>query len=277
MRSLRGPFLGDGKPSLSYYLLAAARADRLDGFKVYTEQIKRVSPKAYDWVMEIEGKHWANALFEGEPYSHITSDVGEIYSKWIDEIQETSIVLKLVVFVSRIVELVNSSQEKSREWFSHLVPSKEESLVEECKKASTLKVFFCSDTLFEVHDGSVQLVDMSNQTCSCFGWKPTGLPCQHAIAVLNTKGRNVYEYCSSFFTVESYRSTYSEALGPVAIDLPSVENEGSSKEEEEQVLPPLFSRVQGVDKRIKDRKRGRSVCCTKCGGVGHNKATCKDD
>ncbi|KAJ0235794.1 MULE transposase domain-containing protein [Hirschfeldia incana] len=277
MRSLKGPFLGDGKPSLSYYLLAAARADRLDGFKVYTEQIKRVSPRAYDWVMETEAKHWANALFEGEPYSHITSDVGEIYSKWIEEIQESSIVLKLVAFVSRVVELVNSSQEKSREWFSHLVPSKEESLVEECKKASTLKVFFCSDTLFEVHDGSVQLVDMSNQTCSCFGWKPTGLPCQHAIAVLNTKGRNVYEYCSNFFTVESYRSTYSEALGPVAIDLALVENEGSSKEEEDQVLPPLFSRVQGVDKRIKDRKRGRSVCCTKCGGVGHNKATCKDD
>ncbi|XP_024013085.1 uncharacterized protein LOC112087289 [Eutrema salsugineum] len=277
MRSLRGPFLGDGKPSLSYYLLAAARADRLDGFKVYTEQIRKVSPRAYDWVMQIESKHWASALFEGEPYSHITSDVGEIYSKWIDEIQETSIVQKLVAFVSRIVELVNNSQDKSKQWFSQLVPSKEESLVEECKQAGVLKVFFCSDTLFEVHDGSVQLVDISNQTCSCFGWKPTGLPCQHAIAVLNTKGRNLYDFCSSFFTVESYRSTYSEALGPVAIDLAAVENEGSNKEEDEQVLPPLFSRVQGVDKRIKDRKRGRSVCCTKCGGVGHNKATCKDD
>ncbi|CAA7031669.1 unnamed protein product [Microthlaspi erraticum] len=277
MRSLRGPFLGDGKPSLSYYLLAAARADRLDGFKVYTEHIKRVSPRAYDWVMQIESKCWASALFEGEPYSHITSDVGEIYSKWIDEIQETSIVQKLAAFVSRIVELVNSSQAKSKEWFSQLVPSKEESLVEECKKASVLKVFVCSDTLFEVHDGSVQLVDISNQTCSCYGWKPTGLPCQHAIAVLNTKGRNLYEYCSGFFTVESYRSTYSEPLGPVVIDLASAESEGSSKEEDEQVLPPLFSRVQGVDKRIKDRKRGRSVCCTKCGGVGHNKATCKED
>ncbi|CAA7022983.1 unnamed protein product, partial [Microthlaspi erraticum] len=209
--------------------------------------------------------------------SHITSDVGEIYSKWIDEIQETSIVQKLAAFVSRIVELVNSSQAKSKEWFSQLVPSKEESLVEECKKASVLKVFVCSDTLFEVHDGSVQLVDISNQTCSCYGWKPTGLPCQHAIAVLNTKGRNLYEYCSGFFTVESYRSTYSEPLGPVVIDLASAESEGSSKEEDEQVLPPLFSRVQGVDKRIKDRKRGRSVCCTKCGGVGHNKATCKED
>ncbi|EOA15446.1 hypothetical protein CARUB_v10004088mg [Capsella rubella] len=277
MRSLRGPFLGDGKPSLSYYLLAAARADRVDGFKVYTEQIKRVSPRAYDWVMQIESKHWAGALFEGEPYSHITSDVGEIYSKWIDEIQETSIVQKLVVFVNKIVELVNGSQEKSKQWFSQLVPTKEESLVEECKKASTLKVFFCSDTLFEVHDGSVQLVDISNQTCSCYGWKPTGLPCQHAIAVLNTKGRNLYDYCSSFFTVESYRLTYSQALGAVAIDLALVEAEGSSKEEEEEVLPPLFSRVQGGEKRIKDRKRGRSVCCTKCGGVGHNKATCKDD
>uniref|UniRef100_A0A1J3J4G2 SWIM-type domain-containing protein n=1 Tax=Noccaea caerulescens TaxID=107243 RepID=A0A1J3J4G2_NOCCA len=277
MRSLRGPFLGDGKPSLSYYLLAAARADRLDGFKVYTEHIKRVSPRAYEWVMQIESKYWASALFEGEPYSHVTSDVGEIYSKWIDEIQETSIVQKLAAFVSRIVELVNSSQAKSKEWFSQLVPSKEESLVEECKKASVLKVFFCSDTLFEVHDGSVQLVDISNQTCSCFGWKPTGLPCQHAIAVLNTKGRNIYDYCSGFFTVESYRSTYSEPLGPVVIDLAFAESEGSGKEEDEQVLPPLFSRVQGVDKRIKDRKRGRSVCCTKCGGVGHNKATCKDD
>ncbi|KAL9281164.1 putative transcription factor interactor and regulator CCHC(Zn) family [Arabidopsis thaliana] len=277
MRSLRGPFLGDGKPSLTYYLLAAARADRLDGFKVYTEQIRRVSPRAYDWVMQIESKHWACALFEGEPYSHITSDVAEIYSKWIEEIQETSIVQKLVAFVNKIVELVNSSQEKSKPWFSQLVPSKEESLVEECKKAGSLKVFFCSDTLFEVHDGSVQLVDISNQTCSCFGWKPTGLPCQHAIAVLNTKGRNLYDYCSSFFTVDSYRLTYSVALGAVAIDLALVENEGSGKEEDEQVLPPLFSRVQGVEKRIKDRKRGRSVCCTKCGGVGHNKATCKDD
>lgn len=279
MRSLRGPFLGDGKPSLSYYLLAAARADRLDGFKAYTEQIKRVSPRAYDWVMQIESKHWASALFEGEPYSHITSDVGEIYSKWVEEIQETSIVQKLVVFLNRIVELVNSRQAKSNQWFSQLVPSKEENLVEECKKASVLKVFFCSDTLFEVHDGSVQLVDTSNQNCSCFGWKPTGLPCQHAIAVLNRKGQNLYDYCSCFFTVESYRSTYSEVLGAVAIDITLRENESSSssKEEDEQVLPPLFSRVQGVDKRIKDRKRGRSVCCTKCGGVGHNKATCKDD
>ncbi|XP_010533118.1 PREDICTED: uncharacterized protein LOC104808957 [Tarenaya hassleriana] len=277
MRNLRGPFHGDGKPSLPYYLLAAARADRLDGFKIYSEHIKRISPKAYDWVMQIDPKHWTSALFEGEPYSHITSDVGEIYSKWIEETQEASIVRKLEALVGRVVELVNSRQESSRGWSSKLVPTKEESLKEECKKANTLKVFIFSDNLYEVHDGAVQIVDITKQNCSCFGWKPTGLPCQHAIAVLNSKGRDLYDYCSGFFSVESYHMTYSEGLSPVLTFGESAEEEEEEEEDEQQVLPPPFSRVPGVEKRIKDRKRGRSVCCTRCGGVGHNKATCKDD
>lgn len=278
LKGLKGPFYGDGRGSLRVNFLAAAHAVRADAFKMFTEQIKRVSPKAYDWVMTVEPECWADSAFPGERYSQITFNVAESYAKWTQEVWQLPILQKMEKLISKMMELINDGRNNSSEWCSKLTPSKEEKLEEERRRAYDLKVLFSSETLFEVHDTSINVVDIAKRDCSCLTWKVTGLPCRHAIAVFNCTGRRVYDYCSKYFTVDNFRLTYSKSINLVSsVFKPSDEEKAGS--EAENVLPPSISRPPSQEKKVPNKAKGsvkRLVFCTRCKGAGHNKATCKE-
>lgn len=280
-KNLKGPFYGDGKGSIPIILVAAAHAVRLDSFKSFTEQIKRVSSKAYDWLSQIEPEYWTNALFKGEQYNHITANAGELYSNWIKEVRELPITRKVEVLVHKITELMSTRQTDSNECSSRLTPSKEQKLLQETSKAHGLKVLISSETLFEVHDDCTNVVNTEKWDCTCQGWKVNGLPCCHAIAVFRHTSKNVYDYCSKYFTIDSLRVTYSKSINHLQLDLYTPSNENTDLEVA-HVLPPLTSRPPCSQHQQKETKTprvaagsGRIVSCSKCKEVGHNKATCK--
>ncbi|XP_062148624.1 uncharacterized protein LOC133857384 isoform X2 [Alnus glutinosa] len=272
-KSLKGPFHGDGRGSLPGSFVAAAHAVRHDGFRMYTEQIKRVSSKAYEWVMQIEPEHWTNAVFKGERYNHITENVAGLYCNWIEEVRELPMIQKVEMLRFKLMELINSRQIESSRWSKKLTPSKEGKLEEETPKARGLKVLFSSDTLFEVHDDCINVVDIDKWECTCLGWKASGLPCRHAIAVFYSTGRNVYDYCSGFFTVDIFRLTYSKPIKPVSAIFKPLRNEKTSL----HVLPPCTPRLPSQHKEQTETQSvsKRPVSCTRCKGMGHNKSTCK--
>ncbi|XP_021592475.1 uncharacterized protein LOC110600074 [Manihot esculenta] len=276
-RNLRGPFLGDGRASLPASFLAAAHTARLDSFRMFIEQIKQVSAKAYDGLMQIEPECWTNAFFKGEPYNQVTVNISESYTNWIEEARELPITQKVEALRCKMMELMHKREMDSKGWTTKLTPSKEKKLQEETLKTRAFKVLFSSDTLFEVHDESINVVDIVKKDCTCLEWKLTGLPCSHAIAVFNRTGRSVYDYCSKYFTVDSFRSTYSKSINPVlAVFNPLGEAVAS---EEKQVLPPTTPRPLIQRKEKENRRKGelkRVMTCTRCKGEGHNKATCKE-
>ncbi|XP_022728814.1 uncharacterized protein LOC111284411 [Durio zibethinus] len=282
IQNLKGPFHGEGRASLPGSFLAAAKAVRLDGFRMYTEQIKRVSLNAYDWIMQNEPEYWANAFFKGEHFNHITLDIAESYAKWIEEARELPIIPKVELLRCKIMELMNGRRMESGKWSTKLTPSKQEKVQEECAKACGLKVLFSSETLFEVHDNSINVVDIDKRHCSCAMWESFGLPCRHAIAVFNCTRRSVYDYCSKYFTADSFRSAYSESINPASTIVQPSGNEKDPLENDKQmqIMPPCISRPLGQQKKLRRTKSQgiirRSVCCTRCKGVGHNKATCKE-
>lgn len=276
-KNLKGPFHGDGKGSLPVTFISAAHAMRIDAFKMYMEQIRRVSSNAYNWALQIEPEHWTNALFKGERYNHVTSNVVGLYRNWIEEVRELPIIQKVEMLRCKMMELSKTRRVNSSRWTSRLTPSKEEKLLEETMKAQGLKVLFSSDTLFEVHDNSINVVDIEKRECSCLGWKATGLPCRHAIAVFHSTGRNVYDYCSKHFTVDYFHLTYAESINPVLAVFNPLANEKVDIEDI-HVLPPLTSRPPSQQKKEESKRQGmvrRPVSCTRCKGAGHNKATCK--
>ncbi|KAF5749590.1 hypothetical protein HS088_TW04G01560 [Tripterygium wilfordii] len=277
-KNLRGPFHGDGKGSLIGNFLAAAHAVRLDGFKISTKQIERVSPKAYDWVMQIEPEYWTNALFKGEYYNQVLVDVTESYFNWIEEAKDLPILRKLEVLGCKMMELINTRRMDSSGWSTKLTPLKEEKLQEEVFKARDLKVFVSSSTLFEIHDDSINVVDIGKWECSCLRWKVTGLPCCHAIAAFNSTGKCTYDYCSRYFTVDSFRVTYSESINAVLAAFDSSSEEKTASEGG-QVFPPSTPRPPSHENKRQSKTPGaakRTVSCSKCQGEGHNKATCKE-
>ncbi|KAL6221314.1 hypothetical protein ACLB2K_009065 [Fragaria x ananassa] len=276
-KNLRPPFHKDGKGSLLTCFMAAAQSLRLDGFKYFMDQIKQVSSQGYDWVVQIEQECWTNVFFKGEHYNHITVDIAETYANWIEEMRALPIIRKIEVLSSKLMELLNTRRTDSSTWSTQLTPSKEEKLQEKILQASRLKVLFSTDTLFEVHNDSINVVDLNKRECSCLDWKSTGLPCCHAIAVFNCKGRNAYDFCSRYYKVDNYHTTYSESITPVAVPFKPLDGD-KIESEAENVLPPSISRPQSHDKENQKKTKGvakREVFCSNCKETGHNKTTCK--
>nr|XP_043622114.1 uncharacterized protein LOC122593734 [Erigeron canadensis] len=217
-RNLKGPFHKDGKGFLPVHLLAAAHAVHPAGFKKSTEHIKLISSQAYDWVMQSEPENWATSSFKGEPYNHIIEDVGDSYAKLMEDKRHLPILPKIDALIHMMIDHLEDAKLNASKWSTQLTASMQKVLEEEKAKAHGLKVLISSDTLFEVREDSTHVVNVTDQSCTCMRWKGRGLPCCHAIAVFSLTGKNLYDFCSSYFTADAYRLTYAEFIHPIPID-----------------------------------------------------------
>ena len=275
-KDLKGQFSHEARRLMVEDLYAAAYAPKLEAFERCTENIKAISPEAYNWVIRSEPDHWANAFFGGARYNHMTSNFGELFYNWVLESDALPITQMVDVLRGKMMETIYTRRVDSGQWGTRLTPSMEERLQNETSKAQSLQVLLSHGSIFEVRGESVDLVDIEHWDCSCRVWQLSGLPCCHAIAVFECLGRSPYDYCSRYFTAESYHLTYEESIHPI----PNVERPMQSvlTEVEHTVTPPPTRRPPG---RPKVKPAGsveiikRQLQCSKCKGLGHNSRTCK--
>ena len=103
------------------------------------------------------------------------------------------------------------------------------------------------------------------------------MPCKHAVRAILAAGLNPYNFCSTWFSVQTYKQAYANSIHSVPdfehwpeIDMPTI-------------LPPQLTRAIGRPSRQRKRaadepdkgKRSTTVKCSKCQSYGHNKQTCK--
>lgn len=277
IRDLKGQFSHEVKRLMIEDLYSAAHAPTPEGFQRCAESIKNISIEAYNWIMQSEPIHWANAFFPGARYNLMASNFGELFYSWVSEAHELPITQMVDAIRNKIAELIYSKQTQSMEWLRRLTPSMEEKMEKESLKVRTLQVLISGGNRFEVRGDTVEAVDVDSCDCTCKGWQLTGLPCCHAIAVIGCLGRDAYDYCSRYFTTESYRITYSESVHPIW------NLDGTWEKESSQlavtVNPPPTRRPPGrpTTKRVSSQDAGRrQLQCSRCKGTGHNKSTCKE-
>ncbi|CAK8563872.1 unnamed protein product [Lathyrus sativus] len=275
-RDLKGQFSHEARRFMVNDFYAAAYATKPEIFERSIENIKGISPEAYNWVLQSEPEHWSNAFFNGTRYNHMTSNFGQQFYSWVSEAHELPITQMIDVLRGNMMETISTRREESNQWITKLTPSKEEMIQKEASDARSLQVLLSQGTTFEVCGESVELVDIDNWDCSCRGWKLSGLPCCHAIAVFECVGRDLYDYCSRYFTVENYRLTYAEPIHALPdIDRPvQVEPDMAVT----IVTPPPTKRPPGRPKTKQVESIDiikRQLQCGKCKGLGHNRKTCK--
>lgn len=276
-KDLKGQFSHEARRFMVNDFYAAAYAPRLEGFQRSVENIKGISPEAYNWVVQSEPEHWANAFFGGARYDHMTSNFGQQFYNWISEAHELPITQMVDALRGKMMEAIYTRRVESNQWKTKLTPSKEEKLEKEMSIARSLQVLLSHGSTFEVRGESVDVVDIDHWDCSCKGWQLTGLPCCHAVAVFECIGRSPYDYCSRYFTTESYRLSYAESIQPVPnVDRPV---QGELTEAGVIVTPPPTKRPPGRPKTKQAESTDiikRQLQCSKCKGLGHNKKTCKE-
>lgn len=274
-KDLKGQFSHDARRLMVQDFYAAAYAPKLEVFESFLKNIKAISDEAYNWVISSETDHWANAFFGGARYNHMTANFGQQFYSWVSEVDELPITQMVDVLRGKIMELIYRRRLESSQWVTRLTPFMEDKLQNEAAKSRSLQVLLSHGSVFEVRGESVDMVDIDHWDCSCKGWQLTGLPCCHAIAVLECLGRSITDYCSRYFTSDSYRLTYLESINPI----PNVEKQEQSEVlvEATIVTPPPTKRPPGRPKmKFTDSVDiiKRQLQCSKCKGLGHNKKTC---
>ncbi|XP_008808995.2 uncharacterized protein LOC103720843 isoform X2 [Phoenix dactylifera] len=251
---------------------SAAQTYVVDDFNTCIDRIKNISTDVAEWVMSTKPEHWSYSLFRGSRYDHLSANIVESLSRWIAVKDESTIVQLIGALHAKIKDVLDSRRQTSSTWAGTLTPSIEQKLQKEIPKARMLLVVCSSDSVFEVHGSSINVVNIASWECTCQRWQLMGLPCLHAIAVFNRVGRSAYDYCSRYFRCESYRLTYSASINPVP-DIESISSVAGANS-----YPPHTQRPPGrrKRKRINPRKTSiRPLHCSRCKEAGHNKATCE--
>ncbi|XP_058102740.1 uncharacterized protein LOC131246535 [Magnolia sinica] len=259
----------------------AAYSFGITNFNSCIDSIRNVSHDVAAWLLESKPEHWSNAFFRGSRYDHVSSNIAELFYGWISEERELSIIQMIDTIRCKMMEMIYRSREASSAWSTVLTPSMEQRLQLEMYNSRPLSVLFSSGSVFEVRDDSVNIVDIETWDCTCQRWKMSGLPCIHAAAVFDRTGRNMYDYCSRYFTVDCYRLAYTESIHPIP-DIGKPISEDSNTQM--IVRPPRIHRPRQPSRWPKKKrkepldqnKKLRLFHCSRCGAVGHNKATCRE-
>ncbi|KAL5700661.1 hypothetical protein ACHQM5_026081 [Ranunculus cassubicifolius] len=214
-KSLPTQFSNEVKRMLIEDFTAAAYAIKFDEYYRRMESIRDISQEAFDWVMESDPQHWANIFFKGVRYSYMSSDFGDSFYSWVLEAQHMPITQLVHMIRGKTMELIYTRRVNSSQWVTQLSPSMEAKLQTEISKAESIGVEVMPSldegNIFDVGD---ETVDIDEWSCSCKMWQINGLPCFHAVSVLNWNGRNLYDYCLKYLTSEYYRLTYSKSINP---------------------------------------------------------------
>jgi len=132
------------------------------------------------------------------------------------------------------------------------------------------------------------VVNLKRTTCSYRWWQLQGLPCAHAMAVIEREKLRVYDYGSDCYKRSAQAIVYLYVIHPLEThDSPNV-NDGTSQvvggEELDngsirRILPPINPRQSGrpcVRKSESQRQGVKLRRCSKCREEGHYGNTCRN-
>jgi hypothetical protein len=141
----------------------------------------------------------------------------------------------------------------------------------------------CGGNKFKINlHGKQYKVDLEKQTCSCFKWELTGIPCCHGVATILHRKLKQKNYVNACYHTSTYLRIYGHLLQPTNGRELWLKAQGGI------VLPPIFKKQPGRPNKQKRRKNsdeiknpykmkkaGYAHRCSSCHQVGHKKQSCK--
>lgn len=174
---------------------------------------------------------------------------------------------------------IGTRQAQSESWVAgDITPYAKDMIRKASEDARGCQIFVSGRGKWEVLDGKTAFpIDLMSMECKCGRWQIGGLPCKHAMKVINNSRLNPHAYVSEYYTVVKYRAAYFLTIPP----LPDHTQWGPNQFAE--INPPEVKRTVGRPPRNRKRQRGEekkgkrsvTVTCSKCHEQGHNYKGCK--
>ncbi|XP_020876132.1 uncharacterized protein LOC110227137 [Arabidopsis lyrata subsp. lyrata] len=128
-------------------------------------------------------------------------------------------------------------------------------------------------------------VDLATRQCACRRWDLTGIPCKHAVYVLDDNQDDPEKYVADYYQSSYLKNTYVDNIKPVngeqlwtktwkpPIGIPNIRKPRGRPKKRDRKKEP-FESLQNAGKST---RHGRIPHCSRCGQAGHIKSGCKNE
>ncbi|KAG5600689.1 hypothetical protein H5410_032059 [Solanum commersonii] len=267
---------------VSHFYNAAKTYNKVE-FYDHFNQIRDMVPKAAEHLESVGFHRWSRAFFSGNRYNIMTSNIAESVNAMFEVEREFSIIdlfdeinMRFAkLFHKRRMELVNSP--------NIFVPSMEKQISKNINLGNKLLAHQIANYKFSINGhGDVATVDLQRIMCTCRVFDLDKIPCPHAMTTLLSQysahfGNQIYEYSSSYYSVEKYIIAYCEKINLV----PPEDSWIVPLEMLEREIPPPYVDPSKSGRRRTKRRRGvgesfptRKNKCSICKNIGHKRTTC---
>ena len=138
-------------------------------------------------------------------------------------------------------------------------------------------MFNLDSMLFRINSEGIEfIVDLKKRTCDCLEFQLDELPCPHAIAAINKRYLLKSDYCSNWYSRETWLKTYEGHVNTVgdqkSWDIPQNVQSEITKPPDVEILQGRRQKKRHIP--VTESVPFKSTKCSRCKQVGHNRTTC---
>ncbi|RZC66714.1 hypothetical protein C5167_010404 [Papaver somniferum] len=212
----------------------------------FLEHLRRGNTQASYWLEAVDKSLWATSYFSGCRYDLYTKKLTESFKAIIGDVLDLPITGLILGTRTKVADYLYERQQDVSDIANGLTKHYARLL-----ETSQLESNIYNVTHFSLHESRVYIqdqefsVNLNGRTCSCRQYQLMGMPCVHAIAAIQARHYNIYDYCAYWYTIETYRQTYSKTLSTIqsCIDWPCESNDSP-------ILPPTCG-AEGVVQSVR--------------------------
>lgn len=259
----------------------AAFAKSEAAFDAVFVKIRAEDPNCYDHLKDVPAERWATYAFPRPRYGHLTSNIQEsVNSSWLKARYQP--VLHCLLHIWEYVMNLMYSRQKKQHHTKRLTDAAWNYIKKVQEKGRRDTVSSSTQHLALIRpferftvsapQGTSHIVDLTNKTCTYMHFQDRKLPCCHTCQVCQEHNLDLESYVSPVYTIETYRSLYSDwhAMPPICLqNLPS----------DAHCLAPKIQKRKGRPRKkrlwCKVLKRGkRPKHCQICRSTEHDRCRC---
>ena len=281
--------LHPNKPRFKNLFWAVANSFNEGDYKAALKELKAFDSQIYDDLMVRDPTTCTRAFFSTTPSCEDgLNNFSESYNSGLKKARSLPLVGMLETMRRQAMVRIEVRKKKLVKYKAKYSLKVAKTIAEETKNRKWCKKRTPGPNgVSEVEENGIShTVNMDRRTCTCRRWDLTGIPCRHALKVIQDKKLNAENFVADCYLTTLWKQQYSDSITPVEGMKFWKEAPGS------QIQPPARPAEKGRKKNLEKRKKSiyesptkgkkvskhlKTIHCYRCGFPGHNSLYCKND
>ncbi|XP_026383998.1 uncharacterized protein LOC113279518 [Papaver somniferum] len=212
---------GFRNPRLTHLLWQAAKANKYHRWEEAMQEIAEISSVAYQYLIDAEPKSWEKSWFPHDvACDHIYSNFSESFNNMALKFRVKPLTQLIDMYTHLVMVLFSNRKKLAATWKAgDLVPAGKDLIKVMCDLRGNYE---CDPSIerkvYEVTNKAISkvfVVRVEEKSCTCRQWQLKKFPCIHGVVALFKLNPDWSKYCSKYYIVDYYRTTYSWSITPL--------------------------------------------------------------